>query len=225
MPKGREQAGDGHAEVVIFAARVRGGNETVQDAIRTFGETWTRSTQSTAAVRVVKPLPINPTKMPDSPNGQGTLFSPDPDEPAAEPQDEVVEEVVQESEAPARKPRQPKPPSYSLVSGLNLRPAGKPPLKDFFAQKSPKDQQEQAAVFVYYLSHMLRVTKVGPNHLYTCFKEVGSRSPTNISKLVTKVVARKGWIDASAGDGYTSSTAGQNFVEHDLPNKGDRLSQ
>jgi len=135
---------------------------------------------------------------------------------------QILDAVFEPAEAPReRKPRQQrKPTSYSFVTDLNLRPDNETSLKDFFTQKSPGDQQEQVAVFVYYLARTLELTDIGANHLYTCFNEVGKKVPKNILMVVRNTAIRKGWIDASDSNNLRITTPGENFVGHDLPEKG-----
>jgi hypothetical protein len=105
------------------------------------------------------------------------------------------------------------------VPDLNLHPTDKPHLKAFYEEKKPADQMEQLAVFVYYLIKVLKVSGLGANHLYTCFKEVGQRVPKNILQSVQNTKARRGWLDASDPTDIHINTIGENVVEHDLPKK------
>lgn len=216
MARDRDRGGDGKAKVRIFFAEIEGGDDTIQEGLRTLGQTLVRTTQPQVAPRVVKPLQLDGSKPTDTAADQPTLFPPDPESAEPDLLEDTAEEITQQ---PPKESRPRKPSTYTIVTELNLRPADKPSLKDFFAQKKPEDNQEQIAVFVYYLSRILGETKIGPRHVYTCYKDVGGRVPVNISDVVAKTASRKGWIAATAAGGYTTTTMGENFVDHDLPKK------
>src|SRR5262249_35065946 len=116
-----------------------------------------------------------------------------------------------------------KQPTYTLLGNLNLRPADKPSLRDFFAEKKPDDQMAQVAVFVSYLTRTVGETNVGYDHLYTCFRNVEKRVPLDLPKVVSNAARKKGWIDQKETKALRLTTAGENYVDHDLPgtNKGE----
>lgn len=107
--------------------------------------------------------------------------------------------------------------SYSIVSDLNLRPEGKQSLRDFFAVKKPDTAMELNTVFVYYLERELAITAIGPDHVYTCYKEVSSKVPAALLQSLKDTAHRKGWIDTKNMNALRLSTVGENLVEHDLP--------
>ena len=107
--------------------------------------------------------------------------------------------------------------SYSIIKDLNLLPAGKDSLRDFYAKKGPATAMEQTAVFVYYLKRILEAASVGVNHVYTCYKAVGERVPGALKQNVADTSSRKGYIDTKNFDDIQLTIAGENFVEHELP--------
>lgn len=107
----------------------------------------------------------------------------------------------------------------SLVSDLNLRPKGKESLRDFLAQKSPKDNQEILAVIVYYLQKVLTTNSISQDHIYTAFKEISKKVPTNIYMALIMTHKRKGWVETKNMSDLKMTIPGENFVEHDLPGK------
>lgn len=107
--------------------------------------------------------------------------------------------------------------SPKVVPDLNLRPQGKKSLKDFVADKQPKDNQERFAVIVYYLQKQLGVKGVGANHIYTAFKELNVKVPLDIEGALPMTTKRKGWLRTSDLSDVTLTVSGENFVEHDLP--------
>lgn len=107
----------------------------------------------------------------------------------------------------------------TIVSDLNLRPKGKESLKDFMAKKSPKDNQEALAAIVYYLQKILSLKNIGQNHVYTGFKDIGKRTPSNLQVALSLTSTRKGWINTRDMSDLKMTVPGENFVEHDLPKK------
>ncbi len=108
----------------------------------------------------------------------------------------------------------------TIVKDLNLKKEGKAPsLREFYAEKKPKEFAEQNAAFVYYLSKLKEIGSITPNHIYTCYKEVNTRIPGAFYQSLTDTARRQGWIDMSNSEDIRITTVGENFVEHDLPKK------
>lgn len=116
-----------------------------------------------------------------------------------------------------RKARPSGPPK--LLPNLNLRPAGKNSLKQFVEEKRPETNEERIAVMIHYLQHSLGLTNLTRDHVYSCFKEIGVKSPTEIDAALRMTAHRKGWIDTSNSADLKVTISGENFVEHDLPRK------
>jgi hypothetical protein len=108
--------------------------------------------------------------------------------------------------------------SYSIVPDLNLRPKKGKSLADFVAAKVPKTNEERFAVMIYYLQNELKLEKIGPNYIYTCFKDLKQKVPPNLRVVLGNAARRKGWFTSSVDD-LKLTTRGENFVEHDLPHK------
>jgi hypothetical protein len=212
------------AKVRIFFgfAEVEGGDHTVQEGVRSIAAAVVRAVQPNQfPARPVKSLPAAP------PTGDGkaeeaTLF--DQEEPVDGSLVEDVDPTVggaTATNATERAPRPPKKaPTYTHVKDLNLRPADKQSLRDFFAEKKPGDLQEQATVFIFYLQKILGITGIGANHLYDCFQDVSKRVPKDILQVARNTSSRKGWIDTSDADNLRVLPKGENLVNHDLPPKG-----
>jgi hypothetical protein len=211
---------DGKAKVSIFFAQVEGGDGTIQDGLRTLAAALGRVTQPPPVMRQLRALPPAPNKG-DEAVQQRTLF--DEQEPPTDEQEQFMDEQpdAEDLAAPAvtrqKESRPKKPTSYTLLGDLNLRPADKPSLKDFFAEKKPGDHMAQVAVFLSYLTRTLGVTDVWYNHLYTCFQHVGKKVPLDLPATVRNAAKKRGWIDQSDGKRLRLTTAGENYVDHDLP--------
>ena len=107
--------------------------------------------------------------------------------------------------------------SFSIVKELDLHPQDKQDLRAFFAEKSPSSALEKTAVFVYYLKSILKADNITPDHLYTCYKYVGVPVPGNLRQNIIDTASRKGAIDTSDMMNIQITTAGENFVEYELP--------
>jgi len=105
---------------------------------------------------------------------------------------------------------------YEIVKDLTLGADGqKAALKAFFADKRPTTNYERNTVFVYYLSKIKETGPIGINHIYTCYKEVGQRTPSLSTSL--SETSQKGWLDTSSMYNIQLTVRGEDFVEHDLP--------
>lgn len=209
---------DRKAKVRVFFAEVEGDDDTIKDGLQSL---------ATALVRAMQPpAPPRPKLLP-SPQSfaketEPTLF----DQPGGLTDDEPIEDDDYEEAEPPPAPRPKssrvrKSRAYSVVADLNLRPNGQQSLVDFYTAKAPADQQEQMAVFLYYLTHTLGETAVTARHVYTCYKEVGERVPPEILQVARNTASRKGWVDATNPKSLRLTVPGENFVLHSLPkNKG-----
>ena len=105
--------------------------------------------------------------------------------------------------------------SPSMVINLNLSPKGQESLKDFIEKRDANNARKLNAIFVYYLQKIAGVENITPNHVYTCFKQMGKKIPTNMPQSLFDTKHVKGWIDTSNLNDIKISPAGENFVEHD----------
>jgi len=108
--------------------------------------------------------------------------------------------------------------SHNLVADLGLSGTDTvPSLKDFYKEKKPTPAQECNAVFIYYLKKMLKIEKVGIDHVYTCYKEVKAKVPGRLYQSLADTRKTKGWIITDNMDDLRIGTLGENFVEKGLP--------
>lgn len=109
-----------------------------------------------------------------------------------------------------------------LVKELDLAPKGnRPGLKDFVKKYAKlRNAMEWNALFVYYLSRELTITPITIDHVYTCYKHIGARVPTVLTQSLWDTARRKGTVDTSSLDDIKLTTAGENWVDHDLPKAG-----
>ena len=108
--------------------------------------------------------------------------------------------------------------SYKAVPDLNLSGTDDiPSLKDFYKEKKPAFAQECNAVFVYYLTKILKIGKVGIDHVYTCYRAVGAKVPGRLYQSLIDTQNRKTTIITRDIKDIGISTIGENFVEQELP--------
>lgn len=215
---------DDKARVRVFFGEIEGDNETIRDGLRSIAEAVNKTfQQETRVVRVI--------------TAGGNL---DQKQLATELEQQIIEAELagDEDSSSAGEPsverqrgkasRAKKSPSYSFVKDLNLRPEGKPSLRQFYGEKKPSDQQQLLTVIVYYLYRILEIENVSVNHVYTGLKElteVGVRVPNDIPQRLRDTSTRKGWLDTSDANALKTTVSGDNFVEHDLPKMKDADAQ
>ena len=108
--------------------------------------------------------------------------------------------------------------SLSLIKDLDLSDASNDfSLTDFYAAKAPQTAMESNAVFVDYLQQIAQVSGITVDHIYTCYKFAGVKYPNALRQSLADTSSRKNWLDTGSFDNIKLSTAGENFVEHDLP--------
>lgn len=109
--------------------------------------------------------------------------------------------------------------TLSLLKDLDLRAKGKKSFIDFYEEKKPSASNEFNSVAVYYLSEILELSGITPNHIYTCYKEASQRAPVAFIQSLRDTASRNGYIDTADINNIKIPMRGKNFVEHDLPKK------
>lgn len=198
--------------------RIRGSNETVQDAIRALTE------------RLRGPVQVF-TSPPKALTGTGRS---DSDETLFDGRDVIDVESVAVDDEPGSDTAEPQPrrrtrgeganrdrnAGLAIVKELNLYPDGKESLEEFVAKKKPKTHEEHIAVFIYYLKNVLEEPNVGFSHIYSCFKKINRQMPADLAQICRNAESSKGWIDTSNADDLKRTTSGDNYVDHKLPHAG-----
>lgn len=91
-------------------------------------------------------------------------------------------------------------------------------MKDFIEKYNADSNMPRYLLFTYYLKEIKGVEKVGINHIYTCFKNLGLKIP-NIEQGLRDTSFRKGWLDNSKSEDLQIPVAGENAVDHELVKK------
>src|SRR5581483_282816 len=116
--------------------------------------------------------------------------------------------------------------SYQIDKTLSLRGAGQHgSFRDFHTQKAPASAAEFNAVGVYFLVHAAGIAKPTFNQLYTCYKDVGRRTPEFFKQSVIDTKNKQGWIDLTEDNHLVITHRGTEFVEHDLPKAKSKKSE
>ncbi len=210
----KKEKDSSRSKVRIFYAEIDGNDDAVEALVQAFS----RATQPPS--RLVKSIAIR------APGPEQIGMERSEIEGAEEEFGEVdarEDEGEAADEPSSKSPRRPrKTLSYQIVHDINFRPEGRPSLKDFYSGKLPSDSQEQVTLFVYYLEKILNCDSIGWNHIYSAYKDVGTKSPIDIPKITRNAAARKGRINCSDTSNLRITVAGENYVEHDLPAKGTK---
>jgi hypothetical protein len=116
--------------------------------------------------------------------------------------------------------------SYRIDKALSLRSGGAHgSFREFHSAKAPRSAAEFNAVAIYFLAHAAGVSRPTFDQLYTCYKDVGRRTPEFFKQSVIDTKNKQGWIDVT-DDGYIVIThRGTEFVEHDLPKEDAAKSE
>lgn len=104
-----------------------------------------------------------------------------------------------------------------LVKDLDLLGKGKlKSLKDFVNTYTPKAAMEWNLLFVYYLQKILEIEGIGIDHIYTCYKHVNIKPPTQIYQSLIDTARKKGSINTDSMESIKVTISGENLVEHEM---------
>ena len=96
---------------------------------------------------------------------------------------------------------------------------------EFYSAKAPTSAAEFNAVAVYFLVHAAGINRPTFDQVYTCYKDVGRRTPEFFKQSVIDTKNKQAWIDLT-DDGHVEIThRGTEFVEHDLPKTNPAKSE
>jgi hypothetical protein len=105
----------------------------------------------------------------------------------------------------------------SAVRSLDLAPKGKTSFKDFVAEKQPKTNHDRNTVSVYYLAEELGMSGVTLEHVFTCYRDMGWREPSDLANSLSLTAYHKRFLDTADMENITVTAPGRNHVKHDLP--------
>ncbi|MBR0757314.1 hypothetical protein JQ604_34475 [Bradyrhizobium jicamae] len=194
----------------VFFAEVEGNNESVQEALKTMVSAMNRPT------RVIQD---------QRSNGKTAVLleQTEGDEVEAEEalDQEEFEFDAESTPSNTRKVRGTgkkidRNAGLNLVPNLDFRPSGKQALREFVEEKNPKNDLEAVLAAAYYMQHQMDLTKIGPAHVMTAFKEVGRAIPVDLRQTLRNVKKSKMWLNFTDIEDFRTTTQGDNFVEHEM---------
>ena len=118
-----------------------------------------------------------------------------------------------------KSPKKGKPLAIPVDEVLDMKPSGEISLPDFTDEKKPKNLQDRSMVIMYWLENHAKCEKAGLSQVYTCYKNMGWKAPTNPRQHLYDITFRKKWLNTSDLEDVRLTHAGSQFVEHDLPPK------
>jgi hypothetical protein len=109
----------------------------------------------------------------------------------------------------------------SLATSLDLLGKGKgKSLKEFIDPfLTPKSAMEWNLLFVYFLQKILETPAIGIDQIYTCYKHLNVKPPTNLYQSIIDTAHRKGSINTDSLDSISITMVGENLVDHEMPRK------
>lgn len=197
-------------KIRILYLEVDGNNDSIQEALKTMVATMNKPAHIVGPARTVSQVQGNIV--------DGAIADTSVDESdEMEEQEDTADEEVQTVKRRVKGPKVDRNASIALVPDLNFRPNGKPSLRDFVSEKQPKGDTEHVVVFVYYLERMMEVKAISPGHVRTAFKDVNVSIPVDLKGTIRNLRRDKAWLKFSDIEDIKIATAGENFVEHDMP--------
>lgn len=104
----------------------------------------------------------------------------------------------------------------TMLANLNLRPPNAKHLITFFSEFKIKSDYEANLIFTYYLKTFLKEDMISVDHIYTCYKEVKRKIPTNLYQSIANTKRDKSWLDTSNTSDLKLTVQGENYIEHDI---------
>jgi len=122
------------------------------------------------------------------------------------------------SSSPVRRGRL-KQRNYAVMPDLELGATEHAPsLGDFMKEKDPRNRTDFIAVVVFYLKNLRALSTVNSSHVYTCYKVLGRAIPTAFAQSFVDARGKARFIRyENADDDISLTIAGENRVEHELP--------
>lgn len=106
--------------------------------------------------------------------------------------------------------------TFKIVD-LGLDESQRADFRSFYESKTPKNQNNQVLVIMYWLSKKANKTLLSKEEIFTGFKTVGARVPARISSVISNLMM-DGKIIPDGGK-YSLHHTAEDFVTHDLPER------
>jgi hypothetical protein len=202
---------DDKAEVEFVYLKVKGGSNALQEAVRTFANTLTRSQPT----RPVLPAPATPSRRVPAANEpepvedqQPSLFGNN----AASNVDvnATAEEIEAAKPARTRAPRPRQIPE--IIEDLDIT-SGDVPLKEYAEKKNPQTDFDKTLVVASWLREHKNISSINVSHVFTCFSGMGWRIPPDLSGPLRDLAKRKRqYLKGDGAGNYSLTIPGLNAV-------------
>jgi hypothetical protein len=196
MPR-HERDGKGSVKFRVIEFEVQGGNESIQEGLRSIATAIARSRP------VVPPVVVEPVK---------ALPSTDANLDEQDASAELVQgSPVADGNAGRVRPARRAIRSPSILE-LDLL-SGEVSLKDFCEQKSPDSDWNRYLVIAYWLKKYRDITAVTMDHIHTCYRHMGWHTPKNAAQPLRELKSKRDWLSKGASKGeYQINHVGENEV-------------
>ncbi len=206
-------SGADKAKVRVFYAEVEGNNESVQDALKTMLAAMNRPSQPVRVISEQK-ANVNAAVLPPQSEVEEVEEAGDQGEEAEVLEGEAAPPNARKTRGTGKKVDHNA--ALNLVPDLNFMPNGKPTLKGFMEEKSPKSDMEVTLAVVYYMQHIMKLSKIGPSHVMTALKGAGKAVPVSVKQNIRNAKNTRIWLNYTDFEDIRATTQGENFVEHEM---------
>ncbi len=198
------------AKVRIVFAELEGSNESVQEALRTMVAAMARPvkvvSEGKSEVRSAKLL-----------EHEGHTQEEDIEEQEAIVDDEANEKPLHSTRAPrGTGKRTDRNAGLIFLPDVDFFPKEQTSFRDFEKEKNPTNDQEFVLMAVYYLQNHLKLSKIGPNHVYTAFNAVKRKYAADIRQVIRNAKNKQNWLNFTDMEELRVATQGINKVEHEM---------
>lgn len=103
-------------------------------------------------------------------------------------------------------------------------PTEVPSVRDFYAEKNPRNDMEAAAVLAFYAREYRNLPEISAKELQPLFNEAGAKLPKDTVQAIRNAARKSyGYLEYADRTGcYRITNAGVNLVNIELPRKGKR---
>ena len=197
---------DGNGEVTFVMFQVKGSNETLQKGFNAMEQAFEKlaSPGRTFVIRETPKLTEAPIEtLVDSENSGS-------EEHSNVNGSEAAQEIAQSARPERSSTRVPVTPE--VLNNLDLD-SGEISLKDFAAQKKPKDQSERYLVVAGWFQKYRSVEAITPSHIWTCFPILDWKCANDVGQGFRNAKKTKQWFANGAGKNqWTVTIIGLNYL-------------
>jgi len=110
--------------------------------------------------------------------------------------------------------------SIPLISVDVKKTEKKPSLKELYDEKKPTTDMEIVTLFAFYLKTHLKINDIELGHASFCYTMINKKRPKSLLDTFRNAQRNRAWIErGSTPNSFTISTAGEDYINLDLPEK------